>query len=187
MKVLLIDNYDSFTYNIAQYLKELNANVHVIKNDEFADAKELLNFDYTHLIISPGPNSPKESKLSLEALEFLKYKKKILGICLGHQCIAYYFGGKIDKLKNPKHGKLTRIHFKKHPLFDGCKQGFKVCLYHSLYISKMPQVCEVLARSDEGVIMALAHKSLPIYGVQFHPEAILSEYGKELLHNFLNL
>ncbi|HHP5550755.1 TPA: anthranilate synthase component II, partial [Campylobacter jejuni] len=116
-KILFIDNYDSFSYTIIYYLKELGFECKVIKNDAFKKAKELEKFDFTHLIISPGPHSPKESKLSLKAIKYFKKNKKILGICLGHQCIAEIFGGKVSKMQNPMHGKISKLYFKKDPIF----------------------------------------------------------------------
>ncbi|MBX1886396.1 anthranilate synthase component II [Campylobacter peloridis] len=187
MKVLIIDNYDSFTYTIAFYLKELGIKYKIIKNDKFKKAKKLKKYHFSHLIISPGPNSPKESKLSLKAIKYFKKKKKILGICLGHQCIVHAFGGKISKLPNPTHGKVKSINFKPNPLFNQLKQNFKICLYHSLYVSNIGKKCEILAWSEDKIIMALKHKKYPIYGIQFHPEAVLSQNGKKLLRNFLAL
>ncbi|RDU65006.1 aminodeoxychorismate/anthranilate synthase component II [Helicobacter sp. MIT 14-3879] len=185
MKILVIDHYDSFTYTIILYLKELGLDVEAIKSDSFNDAKDIEKYNFTHLLLSPGPNSPRDFPQTLKALDFFKKNKKILGICLGHQCIAYYFGGQISKLKYPKHGKTTRLYFKKNILFRGLKQGFKVGLYNSLFVSKMPKKCKVIAKSKEGIIMALKHKKYNIYGIQFHPESILSQYGKKILQNFI--
>ena len=187
MKVLIIDNYDSFTYTIAYYLKELNIKYKIIKNDAFKNARELEKYNFTHLLISPGPNSPKESKLSIKTIKYFKKTKTILGICLGHQAIAYAFGGKISKLKDPTHGKIKKIKFKVSPIFSDLKQNFEVCLYHSLYVSDIGKKCEILAKSEDDIIMALKHKKYKIYGIQFHPEAILSKNGKNILKNFLNI
>lgn len=186
-KILFIDNYDSFSYTIIFYLKELGYQCKVIKNDEFKKAKDLSQFDFTHLIISPGPNSPEESKLSLKAIKYFKKSKKILGICLGHQCIAKAFKGEISKMENPTHGKTLTLIFKKDLLFKGIKKDIKICLYHSLHISKMPKKCKILAKNSQGVIMAIKHKKYDIYGVQFHPEAILSQQGKKILRNFMKI
>lgn len=186
-KVLIIDNYDSFTYTIAYYLKELNIDYKIIKNDKYKNVKKLKKYNFTHLLISPGPNSPKQSKLSLKAIKYFKKTKKILGICLGHQCIAYVFGGKISKLKNPTHGKIKTINYKPNSLFKDIKSNFKICLYHSLYVKKISKKCEILAKSEDDIIMALKHKKYDIYGLQFHPESILSQNGKKILNNFLNL
>ncbi|ECP6221323.1 aminodeoxychorismate/anthranilate synthase component II, partial [Campylobacter jejuni] len=154
-KILFIDNYDSFSYTIIYYLKELGFECKVIKNDAFKKAKELEKFDFTHLIISPGPHSPKESKLSLKAIKYFKKNKKILGICLGHQCIAEIFGGKVSKMQNPMHGKISKLYFKKDPIFKGIKQEIEICLYHSLHISSMPEKCKILAHNSENIIMAI--------------------------------
>ncbi|MCR6590866.1 para-aminobenzoate synthase component II, glutamine amidotransferase [Campylobacter insulaenigrae] len=187
MKVLIIDNYDSFTYTIAFYLKELNIKYKIIKNDQFKHPKKLKKYNFTHLLISPGPNSPKESKLSLKTIKYFKKNKKILGICLGHQCIAYAFGGKISKLPNPTHGKIKTIEFIPNPLFLNLNNNFKICLYHSLYVSYTGKKCKTLATDENGIIMAIKHKKYDIYGIQFHPEAILSQNGKEILKNFLSI
>ncbi|EGG1160488.1 aminodeoxychorismate/anthranilate synthase component II, partial [Campylobacter jejuni] len=174
-KILFIDNYDSFSYTIIYYLKELGFECKVIKNDAFKKAKELEKFDFTHLIISPGPHSPKESKLSLKAIKYFKKNKKILGICLGHQCIAEVFGGRVSKMQNPMHGKISKLYFKKDPIFKGIKKEIEICQYHSLHISKMPKKCKILAKNSQDIIMAIKHKKYSIYGIQFHPEAILSQ------------
>ncbi|MCX2682962.1 aminodeoxychorismate/anthranilate synthase component II [Campylobacter sp. MIT 21-1685] len=186
-RVLIIDNYDSFTHTIALYLKELNCKITIIYNDEFQKAKELKKFDFSHLIISPGPNSPKQVAGSLKAIKYFKKTKKILGICLGHQCIAEVFGGKVAQLHNPTHGKISTLHFKKEKFFRGVKKKPQICLYHSLYVAKMPKNCKVLAKSDEKVIMALRHKKYNIFGIQFHPESVLTQEGKKILANFIRL
>lgn len=186
-RILMIDNYDSFTHILAFYFKELGFKCKIIKNDAFKKAKKLEKFNFSHLIISAGPNSPKESKLSLKAIKHFKKSKKILGICLGHQCIAYAFGGKISKLKSPMQGKSSFLKFKKNKLFKNVKKTPRICLYHSLYVKKMPKNCKILALNSENFIMALKHKKYPIYGLQFHPEAILSQEGKKMLKNFIKL
>lgn len=186
-RILIIDNYDSFTYTIVFYLKELGFKCKVIKNDEFKKVKKLNKFHFSHLIISPGPNSPKESKLSLKAIKYFKKKKKILGICLGHQCIAEAFGGTIAKLKNPQHGKTTLLNHNQKDIFKGIKNDFEICLYHSLYAKKLSKELTITAKSKENIIMGIKHKLYPIYGIQFHPEAILSKKGKKILKNFINL
>ena len=186
-KVLFIDNYDSFSYIIVFYLKELGYKCKVIKNDAFKKAKDLRKFDFTHLIISPGPNTPKESKLSLKAIKYFKKDKKILGICLGHQCMAEVFGGKISKMPYPMHGKISILHFKKDVIFKGIKKEPKICLYHSLHISKMPKKFKILAHNSQDVIMVIKHKKYNIYGFQFHPESVLSQKGKKMLKNFMKI
>ncbi len=183
----MIDNYDSFTYTIVFYLKELGFKCKVIKNDSFESPKELEKIKFSHLIISPGPNSPKEAKNSQEAILHFRKKKKILGICLGHQCIAEAFLGEVTRLENPIHGKVSFLKFKEDRIFKNLKRKPKICQYHSLHISKMPKSCKVLAQNEKGIIMAIKHKKYDIYGLQFHPEAILSQNGKKILKNFMKL
>ena len=187
--MILIDNYDSFTYNIVQYLLELGADLRIFKNDEVTVAKlEKLNFD--SIIISPGPGNPDNSGISMDVIKKFAPDKKILGICLGHQCIAKSFGCQIIKAKTPVHGKVSEIIFEPgEALFDGIPQNFKATRYHSLVVdneSITPKIIPI-ANTKDNVIMALRHTKYRIYGVQFHPEAILSEYGKKLLANFLEL
>lgn len=211
--LILIDNYDSFTYNIVQYLKELGIEPKVFKNDEIT-IEELKKMNFSSIIISPGPKNPDEAGISLDVIgEFYK-TKKILGVCLGHQCIAQYFGCKIIKSKNPTHGKVSKIYFKEvniDPLFDGIEQGFEATRYHSLIVDdeSLTDCILPLAYTEEKrkerkgkrllfslssslfplpcTLMALKHKDYPVYGVQFHPEAILTQYGKKLLQNFIKL
>lgn len=183
--MILIDNYDSFTYNIVQYLKELGIEPKIFKNDEVT-ISELKKINFEHIIISPGPKNPDESGISMDVIEEFYKTKKILGICLGHQCIAQFFGGKIIKSKKPTHGKVSKIYFKKNSLFEGIKQGFEATRYHSLEIDKkfIPKDIQIIAEARDKTIMAIKHKNYPIYGVQFHPEAILTQGGKILLTNF---
>lgn len=193
--VILIDNYDSFTYNIVQYLRELGVNPKVFKNDEITIA-ELKKLDqelkFSSIIISPGPKNPDESGISMDVIgEFYK-TKKILGVCLGHQCIAQYFGCKIVKAEEPMHGKVSKIYFEGvngYPLFESLEQGFEATRYHSLVVDNesLTECIQPLAYTDDRVLMALKHKNYPAYGVQFHPEAILTQGGMRLLLNFINL
>lgn len=189
--MILIDNYDSFTYNIVQYLKELGVEPKIFKNDEIIIA-QLKNMDFSSIIISPGPKNPDKAGISLDVIgEFYK-TKKILGICLGHQCIAQYFGAKIVKAKIPVHGKVSRIYFEEgnvKKLFEGLEQGFEATRYHSLIVDNetLPDCIIPIAYTNDNILMALKHQSYPIYGVQFHPEAILTQGGKKLLANFLNI
>lgn len=186
--MILIDNYDSFTYNIVQYLKELGVEPKVFKNDKIT-ISELKKMGFSSIVISPGPKNPDKAGISLDIIgEFYK-TKKILGICLGHQCIAQYFGCKIIKDKSPTHGKVSKIYFKNGPLFDGIEQGFEATRYHSLIVDYNSLTCAIkpLAYTKDKILMALKHKDYPVYGVQFHPEAILTQGGKQLLKNFLNL
>lgn len=177
--MLIIDNYDSFTYNLVQYFRILGENPIVVKNDDSLPAQ-----DFTRIVISPGPGNPETSGLSMEVLEKFYKTTPILGVCLGNQCIAQFFGGKISRASQPVHGKVSRIYHSDEGIFEGLPQGFNATRYHSLVVSEVPEILEVTARTDD-VIMGLKHKELPIYGVQFHPEAIMTQYGLELLQNFL--
>lgn len=182
--MILIDNYDSFTYNIVQYLQELGVEPKVFENDKIS-VEELLQMDFDSIIISPGAGNPNTAGVSMDVIKNFYQTKKILGICLGHQCIAQFFGGKIVKSQNPTHGKTSRIYFDENSkLFKGLPQGFEVTRYHSLEVKDTN--LKITARTKDGTIMALEHETLPIYGVQFHPEAILTQYGHELLKNFLS-
>ncbi len=188
--ILMIDNYDSFTYNVVQYCLELGAELKVVRNDEISinDVKRL---NPKKIIISPGPATPKEAGISVELIKEFKDKKPILGICLGHQAIAEAFGGEIVRAANMMHGKTSVINVvKKSPLFDALPESFVATRYHSLVVKKdsVPSNLTVTAYSDDdGEIMALEDKTRPIYGVQFHPESIMSQYGHEILENFLKL
>lgn len=182
--MILIDNYDSFTYNIVQYLQELGIEPKVFENDKIS-VEELLQMDFDSIIISPGAGNPNTAGVSMDVIKIFYQTKKILGICLGHQCIAQFFGGKIVKSQNPTHGKTSRIYFDENSkLFKGLPQGFEVTRYHSLEVKDTN--LKITARTKDGTIMALEHETFPIYGVQFHPEAILTQYGHELLKNFLS-
>lgn len=185
--MIIIDNYDSFTYNVVQYLKELGVNPKVFKNDEIS-IDELKKIDFSSIIISPGPGNPDTSGVSINVIAEFYKSKKILGICLGYQCIAQYFGGKIIKDKAPMHGKVSKIFYEKDRLFEGLEQGFEATRYHSLIVerSSMPEELTTIAQTEDNVLMALKHKDYHVYGVQFHPEAILTRGGKRLLSNFLN-
>ncbi|MCX2717326.1 aminodeoxychorismate/anthranilate synthase component II [Helicobacter sp. MIT 21-1697] len=187
-KVLMIDNYDSFTYNVLYLLKQCGAKALVVPNDISLLALEQLceKHSIAHLIISPGPSHPLESGVCLDAIRHFAPTKKILGICLGHQCIAQAFGGEVISLANPTHGKNAHFYFTPHPLFKGIRQGVKVALYHSLYVSKLGQ-CEALGYSESGVLLALKARDYQSYGVQFHPESILQEQGRCIVQNFLAL
>lgn len=177
--MLIIDNYDSFTYNLVQYFKILGENPTVVKNDESLPAKS-----FSRIVISPGPGNPDTSGLSMKALEKYHNTTPILGVCLGHQCIAQFFGAEILRAKEPVHGKVSKIFHDGKGLFEGLPQGFNATRYHSLVVDNLPETLEVTAHTDD-VIMGLKHRDLPIYSVQFHPEAILTQYGLELLRNFI--
>ncbi|MDF1653581.1 MAG: aminodeoxychorismate/anthranilate synthase component II [Coxiellaceae bacterium] len=188
--LLLIDNYDSFTYNLVQYLRQLGAEVAVYRNDQIS-AKECIALQPTHLVISPGPCTPDQSGISIELIKYFSDKIPILGVCLGHQAIAQAFGARIQQAQRIMHGKLSNIKHNKSILFNDMPDTFNVTRYHSLTIdeSTLADCFDISARSiDEHQpkeIMAIQHKALPISGVQFHPEAILTEYGHQLLSNFL--
>lgn len=186
--MILIDNYDSFTYNIVQYLKELGIEPKVFKNDEITIA-ELKKLDFSSLIISPGPGNPNNAGICLDAIKEFYRTKKILGICLGHQCIAQYFGCKIVQAKEPYHGKTSKIYFENDRLFKGIEQGFDATRYHSLIVDNKTIKSPILplAYTENEILMALRHKDYPAYGVQFHPEAILTQHGKKLLQNFIDI
>lgn len=181
--MILIDNYDSFTYNIVQYLQELGVEPKVFENDKIT-INELKQLNFNSIIISPGAGNPDTAGISTDVIKEFYKTKKILGICLGHQCIAQFFGGKIVKSPNPTHGKTSKIFFdEQSKLFKGLPQGFEVTRYHSLEVKDVP--LKVTAKTVDGTIMAIEHETLPVYGVQFHPEAILTQYGHELLYNFI--
>ncbi len=188
--ILMIDNYDSFTYNIVQYTLELGADLKVIRNDELTlDEIEALNPE--KIIISPGPATPNEAGVSLEVIERFKDKVAILGICLGHQSIAQAFGADVVQAKNMMHGKTSQIRREgESEIFAKMPEYFRATRYHSLIVDKetLPECIEVTAFSDDdNEIMALKVKDKPIYGVQFHPESIMSEFGYEILDNFLKI
>ncbi len=184
----MIDNYDSFTYNIVQYCLELGANLKVIRNDEMS-VEEIKKLNPEKIIISPGPSTPKEAGVSVEVVK--KINKPILGVCLGHQSIAYAFGGEIVRAKNLMHGKTSNIEVTlKDDIFKNLPNKFRVTRYHSLVVKKDTLPKNIIPTSyslDDEEIMSLRVKDKPIYGVQFHPESIMSEYGKEIINNFLEL
>lgn len=186
MKILMIDNYDSFTYNIVQYFGELGADVEVFRNDEITVA-EIAKRSPDRLVLSPGPCSPAEAGISVEVIKFFAGKLPILGVCLGHQAIGAAFGGNIVRAQQLMHGKTSLITTTQDGVFANLPQKFVVNRYHSLAIEKSscPAVLAVTAWTDDGEIMGVRHKTLPIQGVQFHPESILTEHGHALLKNFL--
>jgi anthranilate synthase/aminodeoxychorismate synthase-like glutamine amidotransferase len=183
----MIDNYDSFTYNLVQYLGELGAEVNVKRNDEISVA-EIPSLRPQAIVISPGPCTPNKAGISMELIEKLKGKFPILGVCLGHQAIGQVFGGKVVRTKNVLHGKTSEIHHDEKGLFTGLPSPFIATRYHSLIVEKegLPDSLEVSAWTEEGEIMGLRHREYFIEGVQFHPESILTVEGKNLLKNFLD-
>ena len=185
-KILMVDNYDSFTHNIVQYFGELGAAVTVVRNDEVSLA-DIAAHAPTHLVISPGPCSPAEAGISVAAIQHFAGKLPILGVCLGHQAIGAAFGGKIIRAQQLMHGKTSVISTTQQGVFAGLPAQFTVNRYHSLAIERIscPAELELTAWTDDGEIMGVRHKSLPIQGVQFHPESILTEHGHAMLKNFL--
>jgi anthranilate synthase component 2 len=184
--LLMIDNYDSFTYNIVQYFGELGENVHTVRNDEITLA-QIADMNPDRICISPGPKSPKDAGVSVDVLKEFAGKKPILGVCLGHQAIGEAFGGKIIRAKQVMHGKTSKIAHTGEGVFKGLPSPFTVIRYHSLAIERvsLPSCLEVTAWTDDGEIMGVRHKEFDIEGVQFHPESILSEHGHAMLKNFL--
>ncbi len=190
MRLLMVDNYDSFTYNIVQYFGELGAEVEVFRNDEItvAEIEARLNAgQLDRLVISPGPCSPAEAGISVAAIQHFAGKLPILGVCLGHQAIGAAFGGNIIRAQELMHGKTSVITTTPKGVFEGLPEKFTVNRYHSLAIERAscPDMLEVTAWTDDGEIMGVRHKTLPIEGVQFHPESILTEHGHAMLKNFL--
>jgi len=186
--ILMIDNYDSFTYNIVQYCLDLGANLKVIRNDELS-VDEVKKLNPEKIIISPGPSTPKEAGISVDVIK--KINRPILGVCLGHQSIAYAFGGEIIRAKNLMHGKTSNIEITiKDDIYKDLPNSFRVTRYHSLVVNQENLPKNLIPTSfskDDKEIMSLRVKDKPIYGVQYHPESIMSEYGKELIKNFLEL
>jgi len=186
--LLLIDNYDSFTYNLYQYLCELGADVEVYRNDKIG-IEDIDAMAPERIVISPGPCTPKEAGISVETVRRFAGRVPLLGVCLGHQCIGEAFGGVVAGAGEIKHGKMSTITHDGRGVFEGLPNPFEAVRYHSLAIvpETLPDVLEVTARSESGVIMGVRHKSLAVEGVQFHPESILTKPGKQLLANFLRM
>jgi len=185
--LLMIDNYDSFTYNLVQYLGELGEEVKVVRNDDLGvDAIEQLAPE--RIVLSPGPCTPNEAGVSLAVIERFKGRVPILGVCLGHQAIGQAFGGKVVRAKTLMHGKVSRVHHSGEGVFRGLPTPYDATRYHSLAIERAscPDELEVTAWTEDGEIMGVRHRSLPVEGVQFHPESILTQHGHALLRNFLN-
>ena len=184
--LFIIDNYDSFTYNLVQYLGELGAEMLVRRNDEMTVA-EIEATRPSQLLISPGPGTPSEAGVTLAAIEHFAGRVPILGVCLGHQAIGQVFGGRVVRAPAPVHGKPAEIEHDGRTIFKGLPPRFKAGRYHSLIVERasVPDCLEVSATSTDGLVMALRHRALPIEGVQFHPESILTPEGKRLLENFL--
>ncbi|MBT9141835.1 MAG: Aminodeoxychorismate/anthranilate synthase component 2 [Dehalococcoidia bacterium] len=184
--IAVIDNYDSFTYNLVQYLGELGREPFVLRNDSFT-LKQLAEKNPEAIVISPGPGTPMDAGLSLAVIEKFKGRVPIFGVCLGHQAIGQNFGGEIIRAPEPVHGKPAEVHHFGDTLFAGLGSPFKAARYHSLIIRRetLPQCLTVVAETADGLIMAIRHKFFPIIGVQFHPESIITPEGKKILANFL--
>jgi len=185
--IAVIDNYDSFTYNLVQYLGELGAEVRVFRNDEIT-ASDLDALAPSHIVISPGPGDPSDAGISRQVIRELGPRRPILGVCLGHQCIGEAFGGRVTRAGRLVHGKTSPIYHFGDGLFRGLPSPFDATRYHSLIVAEpLPAELEVTAFTTEGEVMGLRHRSYPVYGVQFHPESILTTGGKQILQNFLRL
>ena len=186
--LILIDNYDSFTYNVYHYLTELNASVKIYRNDKIS-TKEIKSLKPQAIILSPGPCTPNEAGICLELINEVKEDFPILGICLGHQSIGQAFKGSIIKCSEIMHGKIDKIKHYNHPLFRNIEDNFKATRYHSLIIDRnsLSTDFDIIAENDKKIIMGIAHKKLPIYGLQFHPESIGTNEGKSILKNFLEI
>ena len=186
--VLVIDNYDSFTYNLVQYLGELKVDLQVHRNDQITP-EQIRALNPERILVSPGPCSPKEAGLSNEIIREFGPKIPLFGVCLGHQCIGHTFGAKVVVNYRMMHGKTSLIQHTGQDLFEGMPNPFAATRYHSLVIQRdtLPDFLEVTAETDEGEVMGIRHKQLPIWGVQFHPESILTESGRMIMKNFLKL
>ena len=186
--ILVIDNYDSFTYNIVQYLGELGAEVTVFRNDAIS-VEDIGELHPERLLISPGPGTPDTAGVTLDAIRAFAGRLPILGVCLGHQAIGQAFGGKVVRAPYLMHGKVSEICHDSATIFRGLPYRFRATRYHSLIVEKasLPATLEVSATTPDGIIMGLRHRDLPVEGVQFHPESVMTEHGKSLLENFLKL
>ena len=186
--LLVIDNYDSFTYNLVQYLGELGANPRVWRNDEITLA-QIKRLHPKRIVISPGPKTPKEAGISCDVIRTFSGKVPIFGVCLGHQSIGHVFGGKVIRAANIMHGKTSEVYHDNNPLFRGVPDPFIATRYHSLLVEKksLPETLKIIAWTREKEIMGLKHKTHPTWGVQFHPESIMTASGMQILKNFLDL
>ena len=185
--ILLVDNYDSFTYNLKQYIEELGSKCVVFRNDAIS-LEQIAALAPRRIVISPGPGNPDSAGITLDVIRTFADRIPILGVCLGHQCLASIYGGRVDRAPRLMHGKTSLVNHNGQGIFIGIPSPFEAMRYHSLVVyAPIPSELEITATTPEGEIMGLKHKDYPTYGVQFHPESILTEYGKQLLQNFLNL
>ncbi|GAA4403537.1 aminodeoxychorismate/anthranilate synthase component II [Nibrella viscosa] len=186
MKLLVVDNKDSFTYMLVDYLQQAGADCQVVRNDE--SPLLLYRQDVDAVVLSPGPGTPRQAGYLMDVIAYYHQKLPILGVCLGHQALAEFFGAKLVRAAKPMHGKLSAIRvLVADPLFDGLPDQFTVTRYHSLLVTDLPAELEMLAATRENEVMALRHQSLPLWGIQFHPEAALTDFGFELVKNCINL
>ena len=185
--VLVIDNYDSFTYNLVQYLGELGADVRVVRNDAITP-DEIAELRPTHIVISPGPGTPDDGGVSNEVIRRFGPTTPVLGVCLGHQCIGQAYGGGVSRAPRLMHGKTSSVYHNGHGLFNGVPSPFTATRYHSLIVEEaLPETLAVTAFTRDGEVMGLQHREYPVVGVQFHPESILTDHGKRILQNFLSM
>ena len=184
--LLLIDNYDSFTYNLFQYLSELGEEVKVVRNDKIT-IEEIEKISPEHIVISPGPGTPDKAGISNEVIKHFGSRLPVLGVCLGHQCIGYSYGGRVERAGEIKHGKLSDIHHDGKGIFAGLPNPFSAIRYHSLAVMRdsLPDCLEVSAWTSTGILMGVRHRQFYVEGIQFHPESIMTTVGKDLLSNFL--
>lgn len=184
--IVMIDNYDSFTYNLVQYLGELGAEITVFRNDEVS-VDEVIALKPDHIVISPGPGDPDDGGVSNDVIREIGPTTPLLGVCLGHQCIGYAFGGQVTRAPRLMHGKVSSVYHNGRGIFNGVPSPFQATRYHSLIVEEpVPDSLEVTAFTRDGEIMGMRHLEYPIVGVQFHPESILTEHGKRILRNFLD-
>jgi len=188
MLILIIDNYDSFTYNLVQYFGEWGVRLQVIRNDKIA-LKGIEEINPDKIVISPGPGTPDDAGISKEVIRYFGRKKWILGVCLGHQCLGEVFGGKVIRADVVMHGKMSMIYHDGKSIYKGLKNPFEAARYHSLVISNdgFPPCLEITARTEDGVVMGARHREYTIEGVQFHPESFLTDEGKKIIKNFIDL
>jgi anthranilate synthase component 2 len=188
MRILLIDNYDSFTYNLVHYLQELGAQVEVKRNDALT-VSDIAKAGYDGIVISPGPGRPEDAGISESVIRELGPSTPMFGVCLGHQAIGQVYGGKVVRAASPMHGKISQLKSKNTSIFKDIPSPFNATRYHSLIVERttLPDCLDITAETETGIIMGLSHKSYPVHGVQFHPESIASEHGHGMLKNFLTI